>query len=382
MKKVLLIYKKLSTYGGTERYIVHTALKLIKTGYNVKILTSEIENINSSNLDIKVIKVPHWPSWLKLLSFALYSCIYQKKYAKVGYISFCFGNSIGCDVLRVSGGTHKDYVKQAYLRHTSKLSLLYAKVKRNISLYHWLLLYIQKKAFTHKNTKYFIVPSVLVKKQLINSYNTDESKIVVQYNKIDLNRFNTKNKSKKFLSLLNLPENKFYFLYISTNFWLKGFFYLLDAFKMACNDKEFLKNSHLIAIGQNNIKKFKTKASKLKIEEKVTFLGKRSDLENFYISADCFVYPSLYDSASFVIEEALACGLPVISSKFAGYSELVVKANAGVVIDPTNINEFSKSLLDFFYKSKEELDKLSCNASSFMIELQNTKDEDIFDRFR
>ncbi|MGE4546165.1 MAG: glycosyltransferase family 4 protein [Desulfurella sp.] len=382
MKKVLLIYKKLSTYGGTERYIIHTALKLIKKDYSVKILTSEIENVNTSDLDIKVAKIPHWPNWLKLLSFTLCSYIYQKKYAKVGYISFCFGNSIGCDILRVSGGTHKDYVKQAYLRHTSKLSLLYAKIKRNLSLYHWMLLYIQKKAFTNKNTKYFIAPSTLVKKQLIDSYKTDDSKIIVQYNKIDLNRFNTENRNKKFLSLLNLPENNFLFLYVSTNFWLKGFFYLLDAFKMACKDEKFLKNSHLIAIGQNDIKKFKTKASKLQIEEKITFLGKRSDLENFYKSADCFVYPSLYDSAGFVIEEALACGLPVIASKFAGYGELVEKANAGVVIDPTNINEFSKSLLDFFYKSKEELNKLSCNASNFMIELHNTKDEDILDRFR
>lgn len=381
MKKVLLIYKKLSTYGGTERYILNVALELIKKGYRVKILTSEIENINEPNLDIKVIKTLHWPSWLKLLSFAIISYIYQKKLAKSGYISCSFGNTIGSDMLRVSGGTHKDYVKQAYLRHTSKLSLLYAKIKRNISLYHWLMLYIQKKAFTHKNTKYFIVPSELVKKQLTNSYNIDNSKIIVKYNRIDLNRFNTKNKSKKFLTLLNLPENKFYFLYVSTNFWLKGFFYLLNAYKIACNDKEFFNKSHLIAVGQNDIKKFKTKANKLHIEDKVTFFGKRGDLENFYKSADCFVYPSLYDSAGFVIEEALACGLPVISSKFAGYSELVEKSKAGVVIDPTNIKEFSKTLLDFFYKSKKELDELSCNASNFMIELHSIENENILDRF-
>ncbi|OSS42985.1 hypothetical protein DESAMIL20_93 [Desulfurella amilsii] len=157
---------------------------------------------------------------------------------------------------------------------------------------------------------------------------------------------------------------------------------MLEAFKIACKDKDFFKKAHLIATGQNDIKKFKAKASKLHIEDKIISFEKRNDLEKFYKSADCFAYPSLYDSAGFVIEEALACSLPVIASKFAGYSKLVKKAKTRVVIDPTDINKFSEVLLDFFYKSKEELNKLPCNASNFMIKLNSIKDEDIFDRFR
>ncbi|AHF97994.1 hypothetical protein DESACE_05715 [Desulfurella acetivorans A63] len=381
MKKVLLVYKKLSNYGGTERSIVYTAKELIEKGYSVKILASQVDKIDTSNLDIKVIKVPHWPSWLKLASFAIVSYIYIKKAQKDNYISYCFGNSIGCDILRVSGGTHKCYVKQAYLRHTNKLSLMLAKLKRNLSVYHWLLIYIQKKAFTYNNTKYFVVPSEYVKNQLIQGYNVDSSKIVIQYNKIDLKKFNPENKNKVFLKTLNLNQDKFYFLYVSTNFWLKGFFYLLDAFKIACKDKEFFARAHLIAVGQDSVNKFKAKAKKLSIENKISFFGKRNDLENFYKSSDCFVYPSLYDSAGFVIEEALACGLPVIASKFAGYSELVEKSKAGIVIDPTNLKEFSKVLLDFFYKKTDELKLMSCNASNFMVQLDKLENEDIFDRF-
>ncbi len=180
MKKVLLVYKKISNYGGTERYVIFNAKKLIEKGYSVKILTSQIEKIDTSGLNVKTIKVPHWPNWLKLVSFAIVSYLYIKKARKDNYISYCFGNSVGCDILRVSGGAHKFYVKQAYLRHTSKFSLMLAKLKRNASLYHWFMLYIQKKAFTHKNTKYFVVPSEFVKKQLVGGYNVDDSKIVIQ----------------------------------------------------------------------------------------------------------------------------------------------------------------------------------------------------------
>ncbi len=171
-------------------------------------------------------------------------------------------------------------------------------------------------------------------------------------------------------------------MYVSTNFWLKGFFYLLDAFKIASKDKNFFERAQLIAVGQDNIKKFQTRAKKLGLDNKVSFFGKRNDLENFYKSVDCFVYPSLYDSAGFVIEEALACGLPTIASKYAGYSELVEKANAGAVIDPTNLNEFSNALLGFFYKNTSELMLMSFNAANFMVQLNNSKNEDIFDRFR
>ncbi|MGC8502853.1 glycosyltransferase family 4 protein [Desulfurella sp.] len=382
MKKVLLVYKKLSNYGGTERYIVYTAKKLIEKGCSVKILTSQINGIDTSKFDIKILKVPHWPSWLKLVSFAVASYIYTKKAKKDNYISYCFGNSIGCDILRVSGGAHKFYVKQAYLRHTSKLSLMLAKLKRNTSLYHFFLLYIQKKAFTNKNTKYFVVPSELVKNQLVQGYNVDSSKIVIQYNKIDLSKYNSQNKNKAFLQALNLNPDKFYFLYVSTNFWLKGFSYLLEAFSIASKDSKFFEKAHLIAVGQDNIKKFQTKAKNIKLDHKVSFFGKRNDLENFYKSSDCFVYPSLYDSAGFVIEEALACGLPTIASKFAGYSELVEKSKAGVVIDPTNLKQFSKALLDFFYKKNDELELMSCNASNFMLQLNKLENEDIFGRFR
>jgi glycosyltransferase involved in cell wall biosynthesis len=71
----------------------------------------------------------------------------------------------------------------------------------------------------------------------------------------------------------------------------------------------------------------------------VHFYGSRTVEENpiFYALADAFVLPSLYEEWGLVVNEAMACGLPVIVSKTAGCAEdLVVPGTNGLLFDPSN----------------------------------------------
>ena len=63
------------------------------------------------------------------------------------------------------------------------------------------------------------------------------------------------------------------------------------------------------------------------------FLGHRNDPRDAYFAADFLVHPTFYDPCSLVALEALACGLPVVTTRYNGASELLSPPADGLVID-------------------------------------------------
>ncbi|TWJ16713.1 glycosyl transferase family 1 [Geobacter argillaceus] len=79
----------------------------------------------------------------------------------------------------------------------------------------------------------------------------------------------------------------------------------------------------------------------------ILFVGQQEpcDLASFYAAADVLVFPSLVDVWGMVVNEAMACGVPVLASRYAGASqELIDGTGAGEVIDPLDEEAFSKAL--------------------------------------
>ena len=83
------------------------------------------------------------------------------------------------------------------------------------------------------------------------------------------------------------------------------------------------------------------------IREHCSILGVKQgdDLLAEYRNADLFVLPSRFDTYGVVTQEAAACGLPLVISKFAGSSyNLVEEGKNGVVVDPFATEEFADKL--------------------------------------
>ena len=93
----------------------------------------------------------------------------------------------------------------------------------------------------------------------------------------------------------------------------------------------------LIVVGSDAAARFQRSAQQLKIAERCHWESPRPDVIDFYSAADIYVSPSHEDSFALPVAEAMACGLPVITSKFAGVSELIQNERDGLVLsDPTN----------------------------------------------
>jgi UDP-glucose:(heptosyl)LPS alpha-1,3-glucosyltransferase len=62
-------------------------------------------------------------------------------------------------------------------------------------------------------------------------------------------------------------------------------------------------------------------------------------MRNAYFAADFFVHPTFYDPCSHVVPEAMACGLPVITTRYNGASELMHPPREGLLIDDPHDHE-------------------------------------------
>jgi UDP-glucose:(heptosyl)LPS alpha-1,3-glucosyltransferase len=75
----------------------------------------------------------------------------------------------------------------------------------------------------------------------------------------------------------------------------------------------------------------------------VLFLGAQADVKPFYGAADVFALPTLYDPFPNAALEALACGLPLVTTTTCGAAELITPAN-GSVIGAGNVTALAQSL--------------------------------------
>lgn len=90
--------------------------------------------------------------------------------------------------------------------------------------------------------------------------------------------------------------------------------------------------ARLVIAGGKRPGPFVELARKLGISDRVTFLEAVGDIRPCYAAADVCVHPTWYDPCSLVALEALACGLPLITTRFNGVSELMAEGKEGFLL--------------------------------------------------
>jgi UDP-glucose:(heptosyl)LPS alpha-1,3-glucosyltransferase len=87
------------------------------------------------------------------------------------------------------------------------------------------------------------------------------------------------------------------------------------------------------------------RAKRLKVADRISFLGHREDIAEVMAAADLLVHPARHDTTGTVILEAVVNGLPVVTTSVCGYARHVIAAEAGIVIDePFDAGAFAAAL--------------------------------------
>jgi glycosyltransferase involved in cell wall biosynthesis len=116
-------------------------------------------------------------------------------------------------------------------------------------------------------------------------------------------------------------------------------------------------------VGQDDPLPYRAAITRMGIENRVTFLPIRPDVECYYAASDIYVCPSLEDAFGVPPLEAMACGLPVIISTRAGVSELITDGVDGIILqDPKDIAALAQAI-SALYADAELRCSLGTNAA-------------------
>ena len=195
-----------------------------------------------------------------------------------------------------------------------------------------------------KKAKKLVAISSSVKNEIIKNYGTPEEKINVVYSGVNLDEFSPENKekySKEIRAKHGIPTDDLLLLFVGNPFGRKGLEYLLKALSTLK-----YSNVKLLVSGKDDPIPYKSLIQKLGLEDKVVFnIGLTPEIFKYYAAADIFVFPTLYEPFGLVILEAMASGLPVVTSEIAGSAELITDGKDGFKLkEPKNPSEIAEKL--------------------------------------
>ncbi len=183
------------------------------------------------------------------------------------------------------------------------------------------------------------------KADLVELFGIDSEKIEVIYSGIDRNFFNQENEETKnaVKKMYNLPDN--YILFLGTLEPRKNIIGIIKAFELLSGSKKF--NDYCLVLAGNKGWQFENVFKTLKrspFGSKIYFLGPvpADHRKAIYQCAKLFIYPSFFEGFGFPPLEAMASGIPVVTSNTSSLPEVV--GDSALTIDPYNVREIAEAM--------------------------------------
>jgi len=141
---------------------------------------------------------------------------------------------------------------------------------------------------------------------------------------------------------LGLSADTLLALIVAHNFRLKGVATLLRALRRL---QTAGREMRLVIVGGKHVESWRRYVACLGLSRQVTFAGRVNDPLPYYAAADCYVHPTYYDPCSLVVLEAAACGLPLITSRYNGASEIFNEGEDVLLVnDPADDAELAGTM--------------------------------------
>ncbi len=243
-----------------------------------------------------------------------------------------------CDIYRAGDGVHAQWLhnRRAALGALGRLGLA-------LNPYHRYTLAAERRLFEGPRLRAVICNSRMVRDEIRAHFGTPEAKLHVIYNGIDLEAFHPRLREAYRSTMrqkLGIPQHAPVHLHVGSGFERKGVFRLIEAFARARRP-----DAHLVIVGRD---KAQTRAERLAssrgIASRVHFAGAQEDMGPWYGAADAFALASLYDPFPNAALEAMACGLPVITTPQCGTAELIEEGMNGYVVGALEVDALADRL--------------------------------------
>ena len=331
---IALCYESvLPARGGAETYIGDLSRRLAKDGHTVHLYACRWDaSALPSGMVFHQLNVPPGPRFLRPWRFgrAVETALKQGKHD----VTVGFDKTWGQDVLYPQGGLHAASAAHNRRKFAGGVSRFVASAAKWFDPAAWSFSRLERKQYLTDPKPVVVVNSGMVLGHFREFYGIGPDQLRVVHSAIDPLRFAADDRPARRTAerqTWGVPPDLPVGLFVAMNYRLKGLAPLIRA-AAEVPKAAALK---LAIVGHPKFGKYQRLAESLGVAERFLFLGHRNDPKDAYFAADFLVHPTFYDPCSLVALEALACGLPVITTRYNGASELIdVPANGLVIADP------------------------------------------------
>jgi UDP-glucose:(heptosyl)LPS alpha-1,3-glucosyltransferase len=235
-----------------------------------------------------------------------------------------------CDVYRAGDGVHAEWLAQR-----SRIQSPLAWLATTLSPHHRYLLAAERELFTSPRLKAVICNSEMVRGEISARFATPADRLVLIRNAVDGRHFHPGLREEFGTAVreqVGIPRDATVFAFVGSGFERKGAGPFLHALARRREPAWAIiagKDKRAAAYGRLSVH--------LGVAGRVRFVGGVSDVRPFLAAADAFVLPTLYDPFPNAALEAMAAGLPVVTSTRCGAAEVVREGESGFVRDALDI---------------------------------------------
>jgi UDP-glucose:(heptosyl)LPS alpha-1,3-glucosyltransferase len=231
-----------------------------------------------------------------------------------------------CDIYRAGDGVHR-----AWLERRGKIAGRWQKLSRVLNRKHAATLALEKSLFEGGADR-IIANSRMVRDEIVHLYGFPSEKIDLVPNGVPVDAFrHDEERRAKMRETLSLKSEDVAVLFAGSGWERKGLRFAIEAMEQSGPEVR------LLVAGRGDERRFKSRRAQ--------FLGVVQDMPALYGAADIFLLPTIYDPFSNACLEALAAGLPVITTRANGFSESIENGLHGSVIDdPQDVSAICEAL--------------------------------------
>jgi UDP-glucose:(heptosyl)LPS alpha-1,3-glucosyltransferase len=312
--KILLITRPWSFHGGVETATAGLLGALVEHGYEVEVL-SPGSPAPLAGLTVHRLRVPPLPPAARALAIAALAKVIVAR-GRWDVVQ-SHERTLGQDVYRAGEGCHRGYLESRSGPPARRV-------------YHQVLLGLEARVFAR--TPRLVAIARRGKDEIERLYGVPPARVSVVYNGVDLQRFHPDTRAvhrARAREEAGLSAHAWVALFVGSGFERKGLGTAIEALA-ALRDPA----SHLLVVGKGDQRPYQALAERLGVGERMGWLGAREDVERWYAAADALVLPARYEPFGNVHLEALASGLPVVTSTRAGGSEVIEEGVSGAVREP------------------------------------------------
>jgi UDP-glucose:(heptosyl)LPS alpha-1,3-glucosyltransferase len=333
--RLLFVRQRFSSFGGGELILDRTMAALKERGVEVGLLGRswaggrEVEFIECNP--------SRFPRLLRERKFSTAACT---RLARESNVLVQSNERIPCcDIFRAGDGVHA-----AFIEHRRRGMGAVAGAALSLHPFHRSVIALEREMFASPRLKAVIANSQMVADEIVSHFNFAREKIHLVPNGIDLARFHPDARSRFHTGTrrqLGTDEKKPVALFVGSGFKRKG----LDAALTALGKSK--ANAELWVVGRDrNPSAYQRLAERARVN--LRMIGPVKDPLPYYASADILLLPSVYDPFPSTAIEALACGLPVVTSTSCGAKEAVGQLDPALVRDAYDIDGLSDAIARAF----------------------------------